>query len=132
MGDQMESQGESQGTGESQIESQSMLGPAHSEARYPYPSPSLQAVQALLRGVPREPSEDKFGIHAMARWTILSAVMSEAGWGPLETWIPGNDLETWLVDVSESTKAGFSADASAGAGGALWSSLREQCDMLSL
>ncbi|QRV82549.1 hypothetical protein RhiJN_10564 [Ceratobasidium sp. AG-Ba] len=132
MGEQAESHGESQGTGESQMESQSMLGPAHSEARYPYPSPSLETIQALLKSTPKEPGEEKFGMHAIARWTILSALMPEVGWAPAETWISANDLEDWVVGVSDNMRAGFEADARAGAHGALWSLQRELCEMLLL
>lgn len=128
----IEYQSESQSQGESQMESQSMLGPAVTEAKYPYPTPSLQIVQGLLNSIPKEATEENFGMRAITRWIILSSVLSEAGWGSVETWILAGQMHDWVAGVEESVKAGFEADEGAGATGTLWSAMRDQCKMLLL
>ncbi|KAG8745422.1 hypothetical protein FRC10_008132 [Ceratobasidium sp. 414] len=130
---QTESQMESQV--ESQTESQTETIQTKSMGAYPYPTPSLRTIEALLRSTPKAPNSDAFCMHAVARWTILRALVVEMGCGPTETWMFANDLPEWNVGATESVRTGFSADASAGAGAdghTLWALMREQCELLSL
>ncbi|KAG9092018.1 hypothetical protein FS749_016065 [Ceratobasidium sp. UAMH 11750] len=118
---------------ESQTESQIELTQPKSISAYPYPTPSLQAIQALLRSTPKTPSSEAFCMHAVARWTILQSLVVEMGCGPSETWMPVNDLPEWNLGATGSVRVGFSADASAGAEGhTLWALMRDQCELLPL
>ncbi|KAG9121328.1 hypothetical protein FRC07_002748 [Ceratobasidium sp. 392] len=127
---QMESQMESQT--ESQMEITAQVKPA---GVYPYPVPSLQTTQALLRSTPKTRTAEAFGMHAVARWTILRALVEEIKCGLGETWMPVNDLSEWNVATTESVRVGFNADVGAGANAkecTLWGFIRDQWDLVPL
>ncbi|KAG9095394.1 hypothetical protein FRC06_009845 [Ceratobasidium sp. 370] len=122
---------------ESQVESQteSQTETIQAKSTYPYPTPSLQTIQALLRSTVKTANTEAFCMHAVARWTILRALVVEMSCEPSETWMPADDLPEWNLGAIESVRVGFSADASAGAGAegyTLWTLMRDQCELLPL